>query len=118
MSTTVNKFRKTSAAPTVYRGKVYFPIYEPNRNACKLGTAYVCAYDDECGSLDTLHIDSSVTEGTCYEVGAGILSKLVVFGGRMFANLAGPDETEKTLVQILASDKQFRSFRDSWRENY
>ena len=36
----------------------------------------------------------------------------------MFANLAGPDETEKTLVQILASDKQFRSFRDSWRENY
>ena len=118
LSTTVNKFRKTSAAPTVYRGKVYFPIYEPNRNACKLGTAYVCAYDDECGSLDTLHIDSSVTEGTCYEVGAGILSKLVVFGGRMFANLAGPDETEKTLVQILASDKQFRSFRDSWRENY
>ena len=83
-----------------------------------LGTAYVCTYDDECGSLDTLHIDSSVVQGSCYEVGAGILSKLVVFGGRMFANLAGPDVTEDTLVQILASDKQFRSFRDSWRENY
>ena len=118
LSTTSNKFRKTSAGPTVYRGKVYFPIYEPNRNACDLGTAYVCSYDDECGSLDTLHIDSSVALGTCYEVGGGILSKLVVFGGKMFANLAGPDSTEDTLVQILASDKQFRSFRDSWRENY
>ena len=118
LSTTSNKFRKTSAGPTVYRGKVYFPIYEPNISACDLGTAYVCTYDDECGSLDTLHIDSSVVQGSCYEVGAGILSKLVVFGGRMFANLAGPDVTEDTLVQILASDKQFRSFRDSWRENY
>ena len=117
-ATTVNKFRKTSAAPTVHRGKVYFPIYEPNRNACDLGTAYVCTYDDECGSLDTLHIDSSVVEGTCFKVGGGILSKLVVFGGKMFANLAGPDSTEDTLVQILASEKQFRSFRDSWRENY
>ena len=65
-----------------------------------------------------MHIDSSVAEGKCFEVGTGIFSKLVVFGSRMFANLAGPDSTEDTLVQILASDKQFRSFRDSWRENY
>ena len=116
---TENLFRKTSAAPTVYRGKVYYPIYEPDKlNNCSLGTAYVCAYDDECGYLDSLHIDSSVQAGNCYEVGAGILSKLVVFGSRLFANLAGPSEDSETLVEILASDKQFRSYRKSWRENF
>ena len=79
---------------------------------------YVCAYDDECGYLDSLHIDSSVAEGSCYKVGSGILSKLVVHGGSMFANLAGPEESEDTLVRILASEKQFRTFRNSWRENF
>ena len=116
---TENLFRKTSAAPTVHRGKVYYPIYEPDKfNNCSLGTAYVCAYDDECGYLDSLHIDSSVQAGNCYEVGSGILSKLVVFGSRLFANLAGPSEDSETLVEILASDKQFRSYRKSWRENF
>ena len=116
---TVNMFRKTSAAPTIYRGKVYFPIYEPDEeNACNLGTAYVCAYDDECGSLDSMHIDDSVAEGSCFRVGSGILSKLVVFGDSMFANLAGPSATEDTLVEILATEAQFRSYRRSWRENF
>ena len=36
----------------------------------------------------------------------------------MFANLAGPEESEDTLVRILASEKQFRTFRNSWRENF
>ena len=116
---TVNMFRKTSAAPTIYRGKVYFPIYQPDKeDNCELGLAYVCAHNDECGSLDSLHIDSSVTTGKCYEVGHGILSKLVVFGSRMFANLAGPSDDRKTLVEILASEKQYRSYRKSWRENF
>ncbi len=51
-------------------------------------------------------------------VGAGILSKLVVFGGRLFANLAGPTLDKDTLVEILATDKEYRSFRRSWRENF
>ncbi len=116
---TENMFRKTSAAPTIYRGKVYFPVYQPDKqNNCNLGLAFVCAHDDECGSLDSVHIDSSVAQGKCYEVGSGILSKLVVFGSRMFANLAGPSDDKQTLVEILASDKQFRSYRKSWRENF
>ena len=65
-----------------------------------------------------MHIDSSVAKGSCYEVGTGILSRFVVFGGSLFANLAGPSDPEKTLIEILASEKQFRSFRNSWRENY
>ncbi len=116
---TSNNFMKTSAAPTIYRGKVYFPIYGPDtENACNLGKAYICAYDDECGSLDSMHIDGSVAEGSCFTVGSGILSKLVVFGDKMFANLAGPSATEDTLVEVLASEAQFRSFRRSWRENF
>ena len=82
--------------------------------------AYVCSYNDECGYLDTEGIDpeGEVPEGSCFEVGSGILSKLVVFGDSMFANLAGPSATEDTLVKILASDQQFRSFKRSWRENF
>ena len=110
-------FRKVTGPATIYRGKVYFPIYQPDKeNNCNLGQAFVCAHDDECGSLSTKHIDG--VEGTCYEVGTGILSKLVVFGGRLFANLAGPSVDSETLVEILASDKQLRSYRKSWRENY
>ena len=122
LENTNNKFRKVSASPTIYRGRVYFPVYEPNSElgACHLGNAYVCSYNDECGYLDTEGIspDGDVPQGDCYEVGAGILSKLVVFGGSMFANLAGPKQTEDTLVQILASDVEFRSFKRSWRENF
>ena len=114
---TQNMFRKVTGPATIYRGKVYFPIYQPDKeNNCNLGQAFVCAHDDECGSLSTKHIDG--VEGTCYEVGTGILSKLVVFGGRLFANLAGPSVDSETLVEILASDKQLRSYRKSWRENY
>jgi len=117
--TTANMFRKTSAPPTIYRGKVYFPIYQPDKeNNCNLGLAYVCAHNDECGSLDSTHIHSTVTTGNCYEVGTGILSKLVVFGSKLFANLAGPSEDKLTLVEILASEKQYRSYRKSWRENF
>ena len=117
--TTANMFRKTSAPPTIYRGKVYFPIYQPDKeNNCNLGLAYVCAYNDECGSLDSTHIDSTVTTGNCFKVGTGILSKLVVFGSKLFANLAGPSEDKLTLVEILASEKQYRSYRKSWRENF
>ena len=65
-----------------------------------------------------MHIDDSVAEGSCFRVGSGILSKLVVFGDSMFANLAGPSATEDTLVEILATEAQFRSYRRSWRENF
>jgi type IV pilus assembly protein PilY1 len=118
---TDNMFRKTSAPPTIYRGKVYFPVYQPDKdNNCNLGTAFICAHDDECGSLDSQHIKpGEVESGSCYEhPTAGILSKLVVYGTRLFANLAGPSEDSQTLVEILANEKQYRSYRKSWRENY
>ena len=51
-SSTTNRYRKVSAPPTVYKGNVYYPIYQPaeGANRCNLGKAYVCAADDECGT--------------------------------------------------------------------
>ena len=35
------------------------PVYQPDKeNNCSLGLAFVCAHDDECGSLDFKHIDT------------------------------------------------------------
>ena len=121
LADTANTFRKSSAGPTVKRGKVYFPIYEPNNeNACNLGNSYACAFNDECGYLDTKGIDpdGEVPDGECFKIGPGILSKFVVFGDSLFANLAGPRDTEDTLIQILSSDVEFRSYKRSWRENF
>ena len=120
---TQNKFRKASASPTVYRGRVYFPVYEPDKgDACSLGRAYVCAQDDECGSNDSPSISDDVgvvPPGDCYQLRQrGILSKLVVFGGSLFGNVAGPSDTTDTLIKILAGDAMFKSYRRSWRENY
>ncbi len=38
-----NTFRKLSAAPTLFKGQVYFPIYEPPQgaNPCNIGNAFI-----------------------------------------------------------------------------
>ena len=120
---TKNTFRKLSASPTVYRGQVYFPIYEPDKlDNCKLGKAYICSRDDECGFDVSGTIDQTNAAATdassCYFVDRGILSKLVVFGDYLFANLAGPEESEDTLIKILGAEGTYKSFRKSWRENF
>ena len=47
-----NTFRKLSASPTLFKGQVYFPIYEPPQgaNPCNIGNAIICVVDDECGA--------------------------------------------------------------------
>ena len=42
---------KVTAEPSVYKGYAYYPIYEPtkSKNKCSLGSAFICAVDDECG---------------------------------------------------------------------
>ena len=49
---TQHTFRKVSATPTIFRGNVYFPIYEPpgGGDACGIGNAFICVTDDECGT--------------------------------------------------------------------
>jgi type IV pilus assembly protein PilY1 len=118
----INRYRKVSATPTVYKGNVYFPIYQPPEgvNRCNLGKAYICSADDECGTNNSseLSIHKIPAGDDCYFVRRGILSELVVFGDTLYANVAGPSATEDTLVSILAGAGDITTYRRSWRENY
>jgi type IV pilus assembly protein PilY1 len=118
----INRYRKVSATPTVYKGNVYFPIYQPPEgvNRCNLGKAYICSADDECGTNNSSELSSNkIPAGEdCYFVRRGILSELVVFGDTLYANVAGPSATEETLVSILAGAGDITTYRRSWRENY
>ena len=119
---TVNTFRKASAAPTVFKGYVYFPIYQPDKDdSCGLGKAFICSAEDECGKNVAGKIKGEdLPEGeNCLYIKRGILSKLEVgLGNRLFGNVAGPTENEQTLMQILSSSTDVSSYRRSWRENY
>ena len=119
-----NKYRKLTGTPTVYNGRVYFPIYKPpdGGNRCSLGNAYICSDDDECGTNKSLELAAREgvamdDEDPCFVVGAGILSELVVFGGTLYGNVAGPSETEDTLVTILAGEGDLiKTNKPSWRQ--
>ena len=118
-----NEHKKASATPSIYKGNVYFPIYKPaiGSNKCNLGSAYICSADDECGTNNSssLAIGGQMPdEDDCFYVTEGILSELVVFGDSLFANVAGPSDTEDTLVSILALSGEVSSYRKSWRQNY
>ena len=123
--------QKISAEPTLSRGLVYYPIFEPSQstNKCSLGLAMICAVDDECGtnvstqlsdnnSLQSQTIDGKVYSGrTCKAVGQGVLSRLVVFANKLFANIAGKSTQSKTdLVVIDSGMGDVDSFRSNWRE--
>ena len=123
--------QKITAEPTLSNGLVYFPIFEPSvsKNRCSLGLALICAVDDECGtnvskqlnenkSLKSQTVDGEVFTGkTCKAVGKGVLSRLVVFANKLFANIAGKSEQEKTdLVVIETGESDIDSFRNSWRD--
>ena len=118
----INRYRKVSATPTVYKGNVYYPIYQPPEgvNRCNLGKAYVCSADDECGTNNSSElVTGKIPAGDdCYFVRRGILSELVIFGDTLYANVAGPSATEDTLVSILAGAGDITTYRRSWRENY
>tara|TARA_B100000989_G_C19532008_1_gene470591 strand:- start:2461 stop:7365 length:4905 start_codon:yes stop_codon:yes gene_type:complete len=127
---TENFYQKASASPTVYKGTVYYPVYKPPLgSSCAVGDAYVCAADDECGintseTIDsakkTMASDSGFDESTgCYYLQPGVLSKLVVFADKLFANVTtSSDEQKDTLISLLSNEGQIGVNRGSWRENY
>ena len=120
--------QKVTAEPTISNGLVYYPIFEPSdsKNQCSLGLALICAVDDECGTnvssqlgkLASQTVDGKVYAGkTCLAVGQGVLSRLVVFANKLFANIAGKSIQNKTdLVVIDTGMGDVESFRSSWRE--
>jgi type IV pilus assembly protein PilY1 len=116
---------KVTAEPTLNKGRVLFPIFQPTQsvNTCTTGKALICNVDAKCGTPKNTEIGSA-NDLDCLEVGTGVLSKIVVFGNKLFANIAGeanvgssqPGKTD--LVSINAASTIIESFRNSWRENF
>ena len=116
---TQNTHRKVSAPPTLFKGYVYFPVYQPppGSNRCNIGEAYICVADDECGTNKSHLLGNASTNNAsaCEFVREGILSELVVFGDTLYANVAGPKLDEDTLYSVLSAAGEVRSSRGSWR---
>ena len=95
----------------------------------------ICGLDDECGT----NVSSQLGKNTgsqktyaCKYVGQGVLSKIIVYQDKIFANIAGQadcdsitdakkkDECEKKkdLIQIDAAGGDVSVYRSSWRHNY
>jgi len=117
--------QKVTAEPTVFQGNVYFPIYQPNvENPCSAGAAFICSSDDECGTNYSHKIGegsgnpAEFSESRCHFAGFGILSEIVVFAGKLFANIAGLSEGKSTLVVKVAAPGEADSYRRSWKENF
>ena len=115
------KFRKMSGAPKLFKGQVYYPVYQPpeGANKCNVGDAYICSAEDECGNNTSNQLDQA--DGAnygkdCSYIRQGILSEIVVFGDQLFANVAGPSEDEDTLYQTDAIKGEPSSNRSNWRE--
>jgi len=86
-----------------------------------LGSAFVCGVDDECGYNISSKLTGTSGEDVykqCYFVGRGILSELVMYGETLYANIAGPADTEDTLVSVLAAPGEIDTYRNSWKQNY
>ena len=120
----LDNYKKVTAEPTVSSGLVYFPIYKPSSsvNACSLGDAFICAIDDECGTNFSsklgINTGSQSTE-KCTYVGQGVLSRIVFFAGKLFANIAGQSSgSKKDLVTLDAAASGATTYRSSWRQNY
>ena len=115
-----NSHRKLSAPPTLFKGQVYFPVYEPapGSDRCNIGNAYICAADDECGTNNSHKLvgGSELNESGCLFVRQGVLSELVIFGDKLFANVAGPSDNENTLFSILALAGKVLSNKGGWRD--
>ena len=115
-------FAKVTAEPTVYKGLAYFPIYQPDLTSldrCTLGNAFICGVDDECGTNVSSQLGNIRSGEVCFYVGQGILSKIVVFADKLFANIAGQSTgNKKDLVEVKAGQGTLSTYRSSWKENY
>ena len=123
--------KKVSAEPTLTGNVVYYPIYKPNRGIsanttgnkkCGSGTAYICAYDADCGDniSNLLGTNPSGQNDSCYYVGSGVLSKIIPFGTKLYANISGESTNviKPDLVVIDSIDTGLMNYRSSWRDNF
>ena len=120
----MNDFAKVTSEPAVNNGRVLFPVYRPSSSAnkCDLGDAFICTTDDECGTFASfLGKDTNATQKgeTCRYVGKGVLSKIVFFAGKIFANISGQSAgSVSDIVTLDAASGDVDTYRTSWRENF
>ena len=119
-------FRKASASPTLFKGQVYYPVYQPPASAvkCSQGSAFVGVHDDECGTNNSgqlgLETPADVANpglNSCAFVRRGVLSELVVFADKLFANVAGPTGDEDTLFSILSIPGEIIQNKGGWKDS-
>mgnify|MGYP006126259695 FL=1 len=108
--------KKVTAEPTVAGGVVYYPVYKPPLDPCKLGPATICAIDDECGTNLSGDLGTDAKDDECHYVGLGILSKIVAFGGKLYANIAGETADGKDLISKAAIGIEIEVGRNAWRQ--
>ena len=117
--------KKVVNEPTLTGNVVYYPVFKPLRGAksCGDGKAYICSVDADCGT--NLSKKLGTNEGAesneeCYYVGSGVLSKIVGFGTKLYANISGEstNKDKDDIVVIDAIDNGLINYRTSWRENY
>ena len=115
-----NSHRKASAPPTLFKGQVYFPVYEPppGSNRCNIGNAYICVADDECGTNNSHKLvkGAEANGSNCTFIREGVLSELVIFGDKLYANVAGPSEDSDTLYSVIAVPGEVLSNTGGWRD--
>ncbi len=117
--------KKVTAEPTLANNIVYYPIYKPDSTTlgCGEGDALICAVDADCGYNRSSELDENgaTDKKDCYKVGQGVLSKLVIFGKKLYANISGKTDKNKAkrdIVIINAIDSDNDNLRSSWRENF
>ena len=120
----LENFGKVTNEPTAHRSTALFPVYEPTTslNKCTLGDAYVCARDAECGtdiSKKILGKNSAAKKlKNCLHVGQGVLSKIIIFADKWYANIAGQSAgANKDLATGTTSGGFVKGERSSWKSN-
>jgi len=116
----LDKFKKVTAPPTVSGGIAYFPVFAPpiTGDKCRNGTATICAVDDECGTNFSSKLGTLRSGEDCLYVGEGILSKIVTFGGKLYANIAGKSAEGSDLIEKDSIGVEVDITRGTWKENF
>ena len=79
-----------------------------------------------CGTNNSDQLALPVPEGVdaanptvnaCAYVREGVLSELVIFSDKLFANVAGPSDDESTLFSILSIPGDVITNKGGWRDS-
>ena len=116
----LDKHKKVTASPPVSGGIAYFPVFSPpvTGDKCKNGAATMCAVDDECGTNFSSRLGKHAKSDKCLYVGEGILSKIVTYGGKIYANIAGKSDTGSDLIEKDSIGMEVDITRGTWKENF